>query len=165
MHRLSLIILVALIVIAVAVIAGTAPDLPARMATHFGASGTANGFSSRETYVGTMIALVVGVPVAMVGLLAWMPRFGACLHKLPNRDYWMAPERRERTLERLAAWSAVMGCALVVFLTAMHLIVVQANASTPPALPTVPFVTAMLALAAGAIGWTAALSYAFRKPA
>ena len=50
-----------------------------------------------------MIALVVGLPLALLAKLAWLPRMGKCPGKLPYREYWLAPERRARTLERLGA--------------------------------------------------------------
>ena len=54
---------------------------------------------------------------------------------------------------------------LVAFLTAIHLIVIDANTSTRPALPTAPFVTVMLAFAVAMIAWALAFTYGFRRPA
>jgi uncharacterized membrane protein len=165
MNRLLMLLLLVLVVIGVTVIAATAPDLPARMATHFGARGQANGWSSRGTYVAVMILLVAGLPLGLVALVVRMPRAGACALKLEQRDYWLAPARRERTLERLRAYASVAGCLLVVFLTAMHLIVVDANASARPALPTAAFIAVMLGFAVAMIAWAIAFSHGFRRRA
>jgi uncharacterized membrane protein len=164
MNRILLGLLVVLVVGAVAVIAGTSTDLPAHMATHFGAGGQANGWSSRETYVGVMIAVVIGVPLLLLAVMAWLPRVGICLRKLPNRDYWLAPERRAHTFERLSSYATVAGCLLAVFLTAIHLLVVDANASTRPALPTAPFVSIMVAFAVAMVAWALAFTFGFRRP-
>ena len=53
---------------------------------------------------------------------------------------------------------------LVVFLTAMHLIVVDANAGAHPALPAAPFIAVMLGFAVAMIAWAIAVSHGFRRP-
>jgi len=165
MNRLLVILLLVLIAIAVAVVAATSGDMPARVAVHFGAHGLANGWQTRDGYALAMIVLIVALPLSLVALLAWLPRLGACFANLPNKDYWLAPERREGTFERLTRFAALLGVVLVVFLTAVHLIVVEANTSTRPTLPTAPFIAVMLGFAVAMIAWVVALSYGFRRPA
>lgn len=165
MNRLLVILLLVLIGVAVAIVAATSTDLPARVAVHFGAGGAANGWQSREGYEIAMIALIAAVPLLLVASLGWLPRIGACLTNFPNKDYWLAPERREKTFERLTRFAAFLGIVMVVFLTAVHLVVVEANSSTRPTLPTAPFVTVMLGFAVAMIAWVAGLTYGFRRPA
>jgi len=164
MNRILMALLVVLVVAAVAIIAGTSGDLPARMATHFGAGGTANGWSTRETYLLVMIGLVIAVPVLLLALMVWLPQRGLCPVKLPNRDYWLAPQRREGTFERLTGYAGIAGVLVVLLLVAVHFIVIEANSSTRPALPTGVFVTVMLAFAVAMIVWTVLLSHGFRRP-
>jgi len=164
MNRILIGILLVLVIAGVGIIAGTSGDLPARMATHFGAGGTANGWSTRETYLLVMIGLVIAVPVSLLALMVWLPQRGLCACKLPNRDYWLAPERRSGTYERLTGYAGVAGALVVVLLVALHFLVIEANSSTRPALPTGPFVTVMLGFAVAMIAWTVALSYGFRRP-
>jgi uncharacterized membrane protein len=164
MNRILLALLVVLVVAAVAIIAGTSGDLPARMATHFGAGGAANGWSTRETYLLVMIGLVIAIPALLLALMVWLPERGLCACKLPNRDYWLAPPRRAGTFERLTGYAGIAGALVVALLVAVHFIVIEANSSTRPALPTGPFVTVMLAFAVAMIAWTVALSYGFRRP-
>jgi uncharacterized membrane protein len=165
MNRLLVILLFVLIAVAIAVVAATSTDLPARMAVHFGASGVANGWQSRDGYEITMIALIVALPLLLVATLGWLPRIGACMANIPNKDYWLAPARREGTFERLTRFAALLGVILVVFLTAVHLVVVEANTSPRPTLPTTPFIAVMLAFAVAMIAWVVALTYGFRRPA
>ena len=164
MNRLLVLLLVVLVAVAVAVVAATSSDLPARVAVHFGAGGAANGWQSRDGYQAWMLALVVALPLSLVALLAWLPRIGACLTNIPNKDYWLAPERREGTFERLTRFAALLGVLMVVFLTAVHLVVVEANQSSRPTLPTAPFVSVMLGFAIAMIAWVVALTYGFRRP-
>ena len=165
MNRILFVVLLVIVVAAVGIIAGTSGDLPARMAVHFGAGGEANRWSSRESYVAVMIGLVVAIPLLLLALMVWLPRRGVCACKLPNRDYWLAPERRERTFDRLSGFAGVAGCLVVALMVAVHLIVIEANAGTRPALPTAPFLTVMLGFVVAMIAWTIALSYGFRRPA
>ena len=165
MNRLLLMILVVLVCVAVAIVAATSADLPARVAVHFGAQGAANGWQSRDGYTLAMIALVVGLPLSLAVLLSVLPRFGMCMTNIPNKQYWLAPERREGTLERLTRFAALLGVVMVVFLTAVHLVVVEANTSTPrPSRPTTPFIAVMRGFAVAMITWVIALTYGFRRP-
>jgi hypothetical protein len=50
-------------------------------------------------------------------------------------------------------------------MVAVHLIVIEANTGTRPALPATPFVAVMLGFAVAMIAWTVALSHGFRRPA
>ena len=164
MNRLLVMLLLVVIGVAVAVVAATSTDLPARVAVHFGAGGAANGWQTRGGYQAWMLALVVALPLALVGALAWLPRIGACALNIPNKDYWLAPERREGTFERLTRFASFLGIVIAVFLTAVHLVVVEANSSTRPTLPTAPFVAVMLGFAVAMIAWVVALTYGFRRP-
>jgi uncharacterized membrane protein len=157
-------ILVVLIGVAVAIVAATSADLPARVAVHFGPGGAANGWESRDGYTFAMIALVVALPLSLVVILSVLPRFGACVTNIPNKQYWLAAERREGTFERLTRFATLLGVVMVVFLTAVHLVVVEANTSTRPALPTTPFIAVMLGFAVAMITWVVALTYGFRRP-
>src|SRR6476469_501473 len=127
MNRILMAVLIVLVVGAVGIIVGTSSDLPARMATHFGPGGVANGWSTRETYLLVMIGLVLLLPVALLALLVWLPRRGLCPIKLRNRDYWLAPQRREGTFDRLTGYAGVAGCLVIVLLVAVHFLVIEAN--------------------------------------
>jgi hypothetical protein len=144
-------------------IALTAGWLPARVASHFGASGIANGFMARETYLAFTIALVV-VPPALVSLilalsLKYFPQF----LNLPNRDYWLAPERRDETAAYLTAHTAWLAALLSVFAFAIHLLVVRANENAPARLETVPFLAVLVTFSMLMVVWIAALARRFRR--
>ena len=61
--------------------------------------------------------------------------------KLPNKEYWLAPERRAETFAYFDSFFAWYGCAfLFVEVFAMGL-AMRANFDTPPQLPTGPIVS------------------------
>ena len=56
----------------------------------------------------------------------------AALLSLPNKRYWLAPERVAQTRAWLVDQCAGYGILLCVFLCYVHTLVVRAHASTPP---------------------------------
>jgi hypothetical protein len=109
----------------------TSLGLPAVVASHFGATGFANGFMPRGFYIRFMLAFAIGLPVLIV--VASRLRFdkpGARIN-LPNRDYWLAPERREQTVSFLREHVLRLGATLVAFLCYVHWLVVRANEAQP----------------------------------
>ncbi|HEX7111345.1 MAG TPA: hypothetical protein VF216_02795 [Mizugakiibacter sp.] len=112
----------------------TGQSMPAVVASHFGASGRADAFVPREGYLRFMTALVLLLPVLVVYLPNWLlARVGFAVN-LPNRQYWMAPERRGDTLAYLRGNSFRLGYLLVGLLAYVHWLVVRANAAVPPVL-------------------------------
>jgi hypothetical protein len=140
MNRLAPALLVVALVVAGVVIGSTSSALPGTVASHFGAGGLPNGAMSREGYVAIMIAVAVGLPLLVLGFTAWLPRISPRTINIPNRDYWLAPERRATTFAYLTAHACWMGIALAAFVTALHLIIINANSASPPRLPTAEFV-------------------------
>jgi uncharacterized membrane protein len=105
------------------------PLLPARMASHFGPHGEVTNWQSKEQFFMTM-AVVVGVSFVaafvvplLVGVLP------ARMVNLPHKDYWLAAERREKTLQYLSMKMGWFGCALLF----LHLFVTSEaiNANMP----------------------------------
>ena len=55
--------------------------------------------------------------------------------QLPNRDYWLAPQRRDESLDFLASHGYRLGRVLIVLMTGLHYLVLVANRTEPPILP------------------------------
>ena len=49
-------------------------------------------------YVGFMLAFGLGVPFLIVGLHYFLARYAGNQFSIPNREYWLASERRADTL-------------------------------------------------------------------
>ena len=124
-------------------VAGTAHLLPDTVASHFDAAGAADGWMPRTGYLVFMLGAIALLPL----LLAFVPRLALATAgnriNLPNRDYWLAPERRAATLEYMHTHSARFGVLLAAFLAYVHLLVVLANKAAVPRLPSVPFVVGL----------------------
>ncbi|MBX3417048.1 MAG: DUF1648 domain-containing protein [Pirellulaceae bacterium] len=75
------------------------PQLPENIATHFDEHGLPNGLLSKPTAVMLSAGLVTLLPLFFVGIsvvIRWMP---TSTINLPNREYWLAPERRDAAMD------------------------------------------------------------------
>ena len=138
--RVHRVLFFAIVLAAIAQCVHDFPLLPDRLASHFGASGFPNGWMTKPQFFITYA--IVLLPA--LALEFWMPRrmarTGENRPRLPNREYWLAPERRTETFAYFESFFAWYGCVfLFVEVFAMGL-AMRANFDTPPQLPTGPIV-------------------------
>ena len=138
----------------------TSEALPPLVASHFAASGAANGFMPRGAYVTTLLALVIGVPL----LLAALPSLiVSCDNlRLPHREHWLAPQQRAATFAFIGAHGQWFAAAIALFMADVHWLVVQANQAQPPLLATNAIQRALLALLVALAIWLFVLYRRFR---
>lgn len=141
----------------------TSYSLPDTVASHFEADGFANGFMRRAMYIRFTLAFAIGLPL-LLGAVSYFA-FGASNARinLPNREYWLAPERRDQTVSYLRVHLARFNSVLVVFLCYVHWLVVRANQVQPPHMSTPAMLTALAAFAVYAIFWTRFFLRRFRN--
>jgi uncharacterized membrane protein len=141
----------------------SSPALPPLVASHFDAAGAPNAFMPRQTYVHFMLAMTVGFPAGLVGILTLAFSYAGNL-KVPNRDYWLSPERIAGTRAFLVARAAWFGVMLCLMMGVVHYLELKANAQVPPHLSGSLAVTALLGFFLATAGWIFALMTAFRRP-
>ena len=143
----------------------TSMRLPSMVASHFAGSGTANGFMPRGIYAWFMLGLVVGLPALMIGL-TWVSIANPKARiNLPNKDYWLAPERRAETIEFLRAGILWFGFMLVAFLCYVHWLVVLANRVQPAQLANTWFIGGLVVFLAALLIWLKMFLGHFRQSA
>jgi hypothetical protein len=139
-------------------------QLPARVASHFNAAGVPDGWMHRASYLWSMAGMAVGMAAFLVGIFFSIRFFPPSLINLPHRDYWLAPDRRQETIEfmfRAGVWLATFEAA---FLFAVHRLVVAANSSRPVAMSSnIWWLLAVFLLAT--IGWSYVLIRRFGRVA
>jgi len=138
--------------------------LPAVVASHFGVHGEANGFMPRGSYLLLMTVFTVGVPLLMVGSVAWRARRGPDRLKLPNREHWLAPERRAQSVAYLVLHMARMGSLLILLMGYVQALVVRANLLQPPRMENMPLLAGVAVFLLVTLLWVAALHRRFGKP-
>jgi uncharacterized membrane protein len=164
MNRIPWIAFALALLFAVFYISSTVSSLPPMVASHFDGAGFPTAHMTRAFYSKFLFGMGVGFPVAMVTLLS-VVYSNARDMKLPNRDYWLAPERIAQTRALLVAHGVWFGCLMVAMVCYMHWLVLAAHRSVPPHLSNQLVMGGLLVFMGIAIGWVIGLLRAFRLPA
>jgi uncharacterized membrane protein len=102
-------------------------QLPNVVASHFNARGAANGWQTKQAFFQVLIGMSMLAAVLGFAIPQIMVRVPAQFINLPNKDYWLAPEHREETLEWLKAYFGWFACALYVVLIVAFDYAAQSN--------------------------------------
>jgi len=156
--------------VAVSIAAGafiglTSGSLPPMVASHFDGAGHANGFMPRSLYVALLVLIVFAVPLllSVVPLIA-SGNAGERLN-IPNKKYWLHPDRRGATLDYIARHARWFGYAVTIFLCYVHWLVVRANTLQPPQLSSPALIAGLVAFFVALLAWLAVLYIHFRTSA
>ena len=130
--KAPLTIIAALLTAAVLRCASVWSELPAVMASHFDGAGRANGFQSRDAFF-VLFGAVGGGTVALLLVMPWLSqRLPPSLLNVPNREYWLVPERLAQVQDKLGkfmAWTAVGTVGLLIVVLEL---VLRANLGRGP---------------------------------
>lgn len=141
------------------------PLLPENLASHFDGAGKPNGFQSRNGFVALSGSVLILTVVLFGDLGALFRTIPSSWFNLPNRDYWLAPERREETLDEILRgmeWLGAVSLGLYLFIIQM---VLETNLTPEPRLEArTTWIVLGLYLAYTAV-WTVRFLLRFRKPA
>ncbi len=130
------------------------PSLPARVATHFDWSGAPNGWAPRPV----LLSVMAGVCLMEILLFATLGgvRLSDRRINLPNKAYWLAPERREATIDAIRLWIRAFVTVMTAFTSIVFIMAMRANVDpAQPRLSTlVPWMTAsVLVITLTMLGW------------
>jgi uncharacterized membrane protein len=121
-----------------------APRLPEVLGSHFSGNGAVNGWQTKAAFFGMELGIVILAAVVGFAIPRVIGAMPVSLINLPNKEFWLGPERREETLLYVRAWSAWFGCALLAFLLFVMELVFRANLQTPPQLSMAAFMLALV---------------------
>ena len=113
--RLPKLIFVLLALYAAVHFSAVYPQLPGVVASHFNGHGAPNGWQTKQAFFEVLVivsAIVAVVGFAIPKIISVLP---AQIINLPNKGYWLAPERVEETMEFLDTTFAWFACALFLF--------------------------------------------------
>lgn len=125
--RFSRVLILLLVALAFLQAGRYAPLLPERVASHFNAAGQADGWSAKNNFLVMNLAFVVGMALLFLGLTALLPKMPPDWVNLPNKDYWLAPERRDATLTAISGQMEWLAAATVALLLGITQLTIQAN--------------------------------------
>jgi uncharacterized membrane protein len=109
--------------------------LPARVASHFNGAGVADGWMAKEPFLCFYVGLVAFLAVVFGGIGFLIQTLPDGAINLPNKAYWLAPERRAATLRSVAndlSWFGIITCCLIIALMELTF---RANLTPEPRLP------------------------------
>jgi len=106
--------------------------LPPMMASHFGLDGKPDNWMPRASFFGLMLALCCGLPALFLFSGKWMRLIPSRLINIPNRDYWLTPERTQEGMGKLASFMSWYGLALSVFMVFVLELTIRSNLSRAP---------------------------------
>jgi len=140
------------------------PQLPERVASHFGAYGLPNGWQTKSMFT-TFFCSAMGI-AATVGFLVplLLGTLSPTMINLPNKDYWLAPERREDSIHFLQDQMTWFGCAVLLLLCFAMYSAIQANLTANPTMDPTAFFIALGAFVAFAIYSAVRMFSRFGKP-
>lgn len=126
--------MLAIIPLAAAQMAYYAPLLPERIATHFGATGQPNGWMTKEAFLTSYAVLLLFDALMLGGIALALPKMPTETINLPNKEFWLAPERREATMRFVSEQMLWFGVATQALLVGIMQSVFQANLTPAPSL-------------------------------
>jgi uncharacterized membrane protein len=139
-------------------------DLPETVASHFNSAGHPNGWSSRMAFFGLYLGMMILMAMVFLALPSSLPRFRVSLISLPNKEYWLAPERCEETVLFIRQQMLSLGIATVLFMICTFQLVIEANLQTTKRFPVTPMNILLAAYGLLTVVWLIRFLFRFRKP-
>ncbi len=133
---ISRIILLVTYVIALVQLFWMSSKLPDNFAVHFAPSGEPDSWAVRGTYLTMMITLFSFMTLLWLFVGMIVKKIPLKYVNLPNRDYWMAPERKADTYASVGAYMASIGIAVNILLICVNWLTFWANMQNKVALNT-----------------------------
>jgi uncharacterized membrane protein len=140
------------------------PRLPAVVAQHFGGDGRPNGWASRDSFFILSWTILLGISAIFMLTPRMLRKVPVSLINLPNKDYWLAPERKEESfnfLERQMEW---MGVFTVGFIALVLHLAIRANLNPERRLENGAFVALLVAYVVATSWWIVRLYKRFPNP-
>lgn len=140
-------------------------SLPDCVATHFNGDGQPNGSMNRSSYMLFRAVFSFVLPLFLIGISFTCRFFPDKYFNIPNRDYWLAPQRRAETFSYLVTHSLWFACIALSFIIGIHFSIVKANRLTPAYLSTPLILGLMGCFLAGIAVWIVSMFRHFNNPA
>jgi uncharacterized membrane protein len=91
------------------------PRLPAQVAQHFGAFGQPDAWGSKMQFLIMHVVTISFMAAMILGSGLGMTKIPNSMINVPNKDYWLAPERREQTVAYIQSRLLWLGSCVMIF--------------------------------------------------
>ncbi len=127
--KLGIFCTIALVLVTMAQLFYYHPLLPDRIASHFNLMMQPDRWSPKNAVMLLDLSLILAF-AGLFHLIAWViGKFPTSWINLPNKDYWMRPERKGQTLNQLATFFIWLGNVTLLFIVVTFNLTYQANLS------------------------------------
>lgn len=125
--KLAWFVCIVLFLIIFGQIAAYYEKLPEIVAIHFDIEGKADGMASKQVFIMFYIALVALLSLSFCGLAALLPKVPPAFINMPNKDYWLAEERKKESLAKIMRQMFWMNNITILFVIFVMEIIFQTN--------------------------------------
>ncbi|HBO42743.1 MAG TPA: hypothetical protein DD670_02150 [Planctomycetaceae bacterium] len=113
-NRVGYLVLLTLVILALIHMAVYYPSLPPQVISQFDVRGQAIGSMGRNAFVTVYAGITLGTALVILLFAASLPRLPNSMINLPNKDYWLAPERKKASAAILSGMMVWFGNATLV---------------------------------------------------
>lgn len=120
---------------------------PDMVAVHYGSSGKPDRWGPREEVL-LVATCIISISTALFLALPALFRLApASMLNLPNKDYWLSPERRDAATAKFVVWAGTIGTAINLLMITLQLSLGPGPSGSPDAANLLPSSLAMLFVA------------------
>lgn len=137
--------------------------LPDRVALHFNGAGEPDGWGSKGSMITCQLVLYIFMGLLFGGIRFLVPIIPDSLVNMPNKEYWLAPERRDNThriIQQSVMW---LGNATLLLFVVLFQFNTQANMTAKPALNMILFLPIFVGYMVFILGWAVVFTLQFNK--
>ncbi len=138
------------------------PRLLDRVVSTYDAAGDPSGSMAKPLFFALHLLMVAVCVVVFAGLEVILRKAPPSLINIPNREYWLAPDRREATYGRLGESIRSYGTATLVFLIVLAELVIRQNLWPESSVPTIGLWIAASAFVVFTVAWVIRFLLMFR---
>jgi len=109
------------------VYSGYYPLMPETVASHFDGAGRPNGWSYKQSFFALYLMMMGIMSLVFFGLPRLLRHFSPSLINIPNRKYWLTPERKQEALAMLDEEMGWFGIATMVLMASTIQLAIDAN--------------------------------------
>ncbi len=110
------------------------PQMPDVMASHFDGRGSPNGWAGRGAFFALYLAIILLLVIVFEFTPRWSEKRSRFGMKIPHGDYWLAPERIDRTRAFFRRQMYLMGIAHLLLTVYAVQLAILANLEAEPRL-------------------------------
>lgn len=92
------------------------PSLPDQVAHHFDKSGKPDSWGSKREFIIIYFITIGIIAITFLSIRFFCSKLPNSLISLPDKDYWLSPERRVKTLDYIASSTLWLGSATLTLL-------------------------------------------------